>query len=199
MSRNERLLDALNRAALTPDTLAERIAVDPKTVERWITQSRVPYPRHRHRLAAALGESERWLWPDAVDDERREHAARSEVITVYAHRHQIPGETWLRLFADVSERIDVLVYAGLFLPEQTLGSASCSGPKPPPASRSGCCLATHTASTSGSVARRKASETLSPPRSATFCTSTATSPRPKSRCGYTPPRCTRRSTAATTR
>jgi excisionase family DNA binding protein len=121
LSRNERLLDALNRAALTPTTLAEQLAVDQKTVERWITQGRIPYPRHRHQLAAALREPERWLWPHAVDDDRRANAARSEVVRVYAHRHQIPGELWLDLFRSAGECIDVLVYAGLFLPEQTPG------------------------------------------------------------------------------
>lgn len=121
MSRNERLLEALNKAALTPEGLADRVSVDPKTVERWITQGRTPYPRHRHQLAATLGAPERWLWPDAIDDERRAHAAQSEVVRVYAHRHQIPNDTWLRLFTEATECIDVLVYAGLFLPEQTPG------------------------------------------------------------------------------
>lgn len=107
--------------ALTPAALAGKIAVDPKTVERWITQGRVPYPRHRHELAAVLGESERWLWPDATSDERREQAGRSELIRLYAHRHQIPGEAWLHLLRDANSAIDILVYAGLFLREQTPG------------------------------------------------------------------------------
>ena len=119
--RNERLLDALNKAELTPAALAARVSVDPKTVERWITHGRTPYPKHMHQVAAVLGAPERWLWEHAIDEERRAHAAQSEVVRVYAHRHQIPNDTWLRLFTDAAERIDVLVYAGLFLPEQTPG------------------------------------------------------------------------------
>ncbi|MEU0542608.1 DUF5919 domain-containing protein [Nocardia sp. NPDC005978] len=39
--------------------------MDAKTVERWITQQRVPYPKHRFRLAALLRESEEHLWPES--------------------------------------------------------------------------------------------------------------------------------------
>jgi hypothetical protein len=118
---NERLLDAIARRGYTPASLAARLGVDPKTVERWVAQGRLPYPRHRHRIAALLGETELWLWPNSVDDERRDHAARSEVVRVYAHRYQVPDELWMRLIDGASAVLDVLVYAGLFLPEQTPG------------------------------------------------------------------------------
>jgi hypothetical protein len=91
VSRNERLLDALNKAELTAEGLAARVEVDPKTVERWITHGRPPYPKHRHRVAVVLGASERWLWPHAIDEDRRARAAESEVVRVHAHRHQIPN------------------------------------------------------------------------------------------------------------
>jgi hypothetical protein len=67
---NERLRDAIMSASLTPDEIAPRLDVDPKTVERWITTNRVPYPRYRHKLAALLRKSESYLWPDAVSDHR---------------------------------------------------------------------------------------------------------------------------------
>jgi hypothetical protein len=51
---NDRLRDAMLKQGLTPAGIAEHIAVDPKTVERWITQDRSPYPRHRHAIAALL-------------------------------------------------------------------------------------------------------------------------------------------------
>jgi len=63
---NDRLRDALLTKGLTPADAAVKIGVDPKTVERWITQSRVPYGKHRHALAALVQESERYLWPDAL-------------------------------------------------------------------------------------------------------------------------------------
>jgi predicted site-specific integrase-resolvase len=55
---NDRLRDALMNANLTPDEVAPQLKVDPKTVERWITTGRAPYPKHRHKLAAILRKSE---------------------------------------------------------------------------------------------------------------------------------------------
>lgn len=60
---NDRLRDALRRNGLTPEMAAASVGVDTKTVERWITQGRTPYPRHRHTLAALVDESESVLWP----------------------------------------------------------------------------------------------------------------------------------------
>ena len=63
---NERLRDALLRNGLTPDQVARAVDVDPKTVERWITKGRAPYPKHRHAIAAMVKESENYLWPAAI-------------------------------------------------------------------------------------------------------------------------------------
>src|ERR1700761_7781775 len=67
---NDRLRDAMLKKGLTPTAVAEHIKVDPKTVERWITQDRSPYPRHRHAIAALLREGESYLWPNALSTER---------------------------------------------------------------------------------------------------------------------------------
>ena len=80
---NERLRDALLRKGLTPEQAATAINVDAKTVERWITKGRNPYPKHRHALAALVRESESFLWPDALLPERAVEVATSEVVTVY--------------------------------------------------------------------------------------------------------------------
>ena len=114
---NERLRDALLRKGLTPEQAATAIGVDTKTVERWITKGRNPYPKHRHALAALLRESEAFLWPDALSPERAVEVATSEVVTVYPHRHTIPRDLWARLLAGASTEIDILVYAALFLTE----------------------------------------------------------------------------------
>ena len=114
---NDRLRDALLRHGLTPADVAERLAVDRKTAERWITVGRSPYRRHRHELAALLRESETYLWPDALDAGRRAEVARSEVVELYAHRADSPSDLWVRLFNGAADRLDMLVYAGLFLPE----------------------------------------------------------------------------------
>ena len=115
---NDRVRDALMRRGLTPDAAADELGVDPKTIERWITTGRTPYRRHRHQLAAMLGEPEVYLWPDALDTERRAEVARSEVVEIYPHRSDSPTALWTRLFAEVDEHLDMLVYAALFLPEQ---------------------------------------------------------------------------------
>jgi hypothetical protein len=118
MPTNDRLGDAMSAAGMSPYDLAARIGVDPKTVERWITQGRTPYPRHRREVAALVKESEPYLWPAALSTDRRTEAAESEIVHVYPHRAAIPGETWTRLFDGAQDQIDVLVYAALFLPEQ---------------------------------------------------------------------------------
>ena len=115
---NERLRDAVLSAGQSPVSIGEHIGVDPKTVERWITQDRTPYARHRVRVAELLGQRETYLWPDAISPERAERASRSELVELYPRRALIaPGE-YERLFTEASAFVDVLVYAALFLPEQ---------------------------------------------------------------------------------
>jgi DNA-binding transcriptional regulator YdaS (Cro superfamily) len=62
---NENLKNALQDAGLTAEQFAEIIAVDPKTVQRWVS-GRTPYPKHRVTVARALDLSEHALWPDDV-------------------------------------------------------------------------------------------------------------------------------------
>jgi lambda repressor-like predicted transcriptional regulator len=114
---NDRLRDVLARQGVTPDGIAEALQVDPKTVERWITKGRAPYPRHRHKIAAMLGESERYLWPDAYSAEKTVNAARSELVTLYPHRNAVPSDLWGRLLAQAENEISVVVYVGMFLTE----------------------------------------------------------------------------------
>lgn len=115
---NERLRDAMHRSRLTPTDLAAVVGVDPKTVERWITQDRVPYPRHRHTLAVRLGETQSYLWPDALPPARAAKITESELVQIYSRRAAIPIELWRRLLTTATQQISILVYAGLFLPEQ---------------------------------------------------------------------------------
>ncbi|MFC0005524.1 helix-turn-helix domain-containing protein [Micromonospora siamensis] len=114
---NDRLREGLLRKGLTTATLAEKLDVDPKTVERWITQSRNPYPRYRHAIAALLGESESYLWPDALPTERVAQVSQSEVVHIYPRRGAVPPDLWQRLLDQTTRHVGVLVYAGLFLPE----------------------------------------------------------------------------------
>jgi hypothetical protein len=46
-------------------------------------------------------------------------ASASEVIAVYPRRSEVPRDAWRRFFESADEEIGVLVYAGLFLAEDT--------------------------------------------------------------------------------
>jgi transcriptional regulator with XRE-family HTH domain len=120
---NHRLREALVAAGLTPAKVASFLQVDPKTVERWVNQSRVPYPRHRFRLAVILGTTEAHLWPDVAlheEDygEEPDDVAEAEVVHLYPHGASVPSEVWRRLVGRATERIDILALAGRFLVEQ---------------------------------------------------------------------------------
>lgn len=115
---NHRLRDVLLGAGITPDDLAFELGVDPKTVERWITKDRVPYPKHRRRIAARIGENESYLWPAAFEDGKVSEISRSEVVQVFARRSEVPSDLWDRLLARVTAYVDILVYVGYFLTEK---------------------------------------------------------------------------------
>ncbi|MFD1932994.1 XRE family transcriptional regulator [Nonomuraea mangrovi] len=112
---NHHLRYALANARLHPTDLAARLAVDPKTVERWL-QGRVPYPRHRWAVADVLQVDEADLWPEVAGYRR---TIASEVQAVYPHRHAVPQAAWRQHFTNAAREIDILTYSGLFLAEDT--------------------------------------------------------------------------------
>ncbi|MFI7438664.1 DUF5919 domain-containing protein [Nonomuraea indica] len=112
---NERLRAALLQKGVSVAELAEAIQVDPKTAERWITQGRQPYRKHRFATASYLGVDETYLWPEALTREQVASASESEIVHVYPHRWAVPRDTWGRLVSEASQEIGVLVYSGLFL------------------------------------------------------------------------------------
>jgi hypothetical protein len=114
---NERLRDAMQCRCITPVQLAKELEIDPKTVERWITSGREPYPKNRHAVAALLGEHEQYLWPSAGTDTRSQQASESEVVKVYPYRGAVPNDLWDRLLRQADSKIDILVYVGMFLTE----------------------------------------------------------------------------------
>lgn len=115
---NERLRDAVLRSGRHSDDLAAAVGVDPKTVQRWITRDRIPYARYRHQVSQLLGESETWLWPDAVSQEHRDAASRSELVQIYARRSELGPQDFRRLVVGADTFIDFMFYAALWLPEQ---------------------------------------------------------------------------------
>src|SRR4030095_13685564 len=48
---------------------------------------------------------------------RTQAASTSELVTLYPNRGAVPGALWHSLLEAATDRIDVLVYAGLFLPD----------------------------------------------------------------------------------
>jgi len=116
---NERLRVALLEHGTTVDALAEAVGVDAKTVERWITQGRIPYRKHRFAVAKLLGLEEADLWPGALILKQTAAVSESEIVTVYPHRWAVPKDTWGRLFSAAEREIGVLVYSGIFIAQDT--------------------------------------------------------------------------------
>jgi transcriptional regulator with XRE-family HTH domain len=114
---NERLRNCITAAGLTASDAARAVGVDPKTIERWIISSRVPHRSHRWAMAALLKVDEAYLWPDTVDDRLTKSASEAEFVKLYTHRGAVPAELWRRLIETAEDRIDILVFAGLFLPD----------------------------------------------------------------------------------
>jgi len=116
---NERLRGALVGGQLTVGQLADRVGVDPKTAERWITKERVPHRAHREAVARLLGVDEAYLWPSTAQDSLTVSAGRAELVEFYPSRSAVPVDMWRSLVVQAKESIDILVYAGLFFPEIT--------------------------------------------------------------------------------
>ncbi|MGW4594886.1 XRE family transcriptional regulator [Streptomyces sp. NPDC004457] len=102
---------------MTVQSLAEAIAVNPKTVERWITQGKVPYRRHQYATAAVLKVDVTTLWEDGRSVDSVTDLTKAEITTVYPHRHTVPSGLWRELYGRAERHLDVLVYSGLFLSE----------------------------------------------------------------------------------
>ncbi|MFJ8082036.1 XRE family transcriptional regulator [Streptomyces sp. NPDC096205] len=117
---NERLRSALLARGMTVQSLAEEINVNPKTVERWITQGKVPYRRHQYATAVALRVDVTTLWDDDRNVESATDLTKAEIASVYPHRHTVPPGLWRELYSRAERNLDVLVYSGLFLSEDPL-------------------------------------------------------------------------------
>ncbi|MCK8438014.1 helix-turn-helix transcriptional regulator [Streptomyces sp. D2-8] len=117
---NERLRSALLARGMTVQDLAEEIGVIPKTVERWITQGKVPYRRHQYATASALKVDVTTIWDDGRTNESAADLSKAEIAAVYPHRHTVPPGLWRELYGRAEQNLDVLVYSGLFLSEDPL-------------------------------------------------------------------------------
>ncbi|MEU8340287.1 DUF5919 domain-containing protein [Actinomadura geliboluensis] len=113
---NDLLRRALADARLTEAGAAARLGVDPKTVHRWVA-GRVPYPRHRTRIASLVGRDETELWPHLAVAEFQVEPPTIDVLATYPHRWAVPRLVWQHLFQGARDEIGILAYAGLFLAE----------------------------------------------------------------------------------
>nr|WP_280892720.1 XRE family transcriptional regulator [Streptomyces sp. LBL] len=96
--------------------LAQQIEVDPKSVERWVNRGRTPRRAAALQAAKALGEDVHALWP-ALRQARPARAISPELVALYEQRADIPVSAFTDLMAQARERIDILVYAAVFLHE----------------------------------------------------------------------------------
>ncbi|MGW5416675.1 DUF5919 domain-containing protein [Actinomadura geliboluensis] len=113
---NDLLRRALADARLSEAGVAARLGVDPKTVHRWVA-GRVPYPRHRTRIAALVGRDEAELWPQLAVADVQAEPPTIDVLATYPHRWAVPRLVWQQLFQGARDEIGILAYAGLFLAE----------------------------------------------------------------------------------
>ncbi|WP_258724414.1 XRE family transcriptional regulator [Cellulomonas sp. NS3] len=111
---NERLRSAISGSGMTLAALSERIEVDPKTVERWVSTDRVPHRTNRQALCAALGRDEAFLWPAAVSEARAQSASQAEFVAMHPNRGSVPAGTWQSLLEGATESIDLLAFAASF-------------------------------------------------------------------------------------
>jgi transcriptional regulator with XRE-family HTH domain len=114
---NERLRSRIADRGVSLDELAQHVQVDPKTVERWITKDRVPHRTHRWATAKYLQADETYLWPDALDGARAYTASQAEFVGLHTSRAAVPGSLWRSLVDAATEAVDIVVMAGLFLPD----------------------------------------------------------------------------------
>lgn len=101
---NDNLRQALTSADLQPDDLAGLIEVDSRTVRRWLS-GQAPYPRHRAKIARALGLTEEALWPDLPPTTQ---PLVRDLITGYPRPDSIGVPTAETLIQSTRERIELL-------------------------------------------------------------------------------------------
>jgi hypothetical protein len=112
---NKRLRDRMIEMGKTTTDMATLVEVDPKTVARWIETGRLPHRRHRFRVSQVLELDEAELWPQLLETGGRLRRSDAELVGFYPQRGAVPGDVWRHLINSAQQRIEVLVYAGLFL------------------------------------------------------------------------------------
>ncbi|GAA2458340.1 DUF5919 domain-containing protein [Streptomyces pulveraceus] len=113
---NERLRAVMEAGGWTHAALADVTGVDPKSVERWVNLGRTPRRATALAAAEALEEDVHALWP-ALRQARSARAVSPELVALYGQRADLPVSAFVQLLSQAQQRIDVLVYAAVFLHE----------------------------------------------------------------------------------
>ncbi|WP_279330439.1 XRE family transcriptional regulator [Streptomyces sp. OS603R] len=113
---NERLRAVMAAGGWTYAALADKVEVDPKSVERWVNLGRTPRRATAMLAAETLGEDVHALWP-ALRQARPARAVSPELVALYDQRADIPVSAFVDMLTQARKRIDVLVYAAVFLHE----------------------------------------------------------------------------------
>jgi transcriptional regulator with XRE-family HTH domain len=112
---NEALRQAMAKAKITEQQLAEKCGVDVKTVNRWIANpTRVPHARHRWGVCQALGTEEADLWPSAVRLTLKTGPDR-EIVQVFPYRSAAPASLWRTLINNAKCELTFAGYTNYFL------------------------------------------------------------------------------------
>ncbi|MCF3181854.1 helix-turn-helix transcriptional regulator [Streptomyces polychromogenes] len=114
--QNERLRALMASGGWTHASLASATGVDPKSVERWVNMGRTPRRATALLAAETLGEDVHALWP-TLRQARAARAVSPELVALYGQRADLPVSVFVDLLTSARERIDVLVYAAVFLHE----------------------------------------------------------------------------------
>jgi lambda repressor-like predicted transcriptional regulator len=106
---NDNLRAVLQQAGLQADDLAQIVAVDVRTVRRWLS-GRTPYPRQRGKVARALGITEHELWPDIAPAHTPPSPAAqpSDLLAAYTSAGDLAAPDWKALMRDATDRIELL-------------------------------------------------------------------------------------------
>ncbi|GAA3856732.1 helix-turn-helix domain-containing protein [Streptomyces sedi] len=96
--------------------LANKVEVDPKSVERWVNLGRTPRRSTAVLAAETLGEDVHALWP-SLRQARPARAISPELVALHDQRADFPTSAFADMLIQARERIDVLVYAAVFLHE----------------------------------------------------------------------------------
>ncbi|WP_067708811.1 DUF5919 domain-containing protein [Nocardia yamanashiensis] len=112
---NQGLRQAMTKAKVTEQQLAEKCGVDVKTVTRWVTnESRVPHARHRWAVCEHLQAEEADLWPSAVQRTLKVGPDR-EVVQVFPYRSAAPASLWRSLITNAKQDLTFAGYTNYFL------------------------------------------------------------------------------------